>query len=75
MTDAVNWLRPRDDSGAWVTVPTHIMRQAIDEIEALREDVRRLREEIARSSRAKLSEGAVNQSEYLRDLEMRRVVP
>jgi hypothetical protein len=45
MTDTVNWLRPRDDAGEWVTVPTHIMRQAIDEIEALREEVRQLRVE------------------------------
>ena len=61
------WFRPSDDAGEWVTVRTSIMRQAVDEIEALREEVRLLREKANSPTKVELSEGVVNQREYIRD--------
>lgn len=74
MTDTVNWLRPSEDAGERITVPTHIMRQAVDEIMALREEVRLLREEVRNPPKTELSEGAKNQREYLRDQAMKKGV-
>lgn len=74
ITDTVNWLRPSEDAGERVTVPTHIMRQAVDEIMALREEVRLLREEMRTPPKIKLSEGVRNQGEYLRDQALKRGV-